>query len=154
LIEAERIAHSAQQGIHGRRRAGTGETFWQFRRYEQGDSVDRIDWRQSSRTDKIFIREREYEAAQNAYLWTDSSGSMQYTSQKSLPTKAQRAQLIMLALSSLLLRGGETDRCAPHDVFSHSLPKPAAGFTPRTSRTDYSRQRFPDATGCSTKKTA
>lgn len=107
LIEAERIAQSVHQGIHGRHRAGIGETFWQFRRYEQGDPIDRIDWRQSSRTDKIFIREREYEAVQNAYIWADNSGSMQYASQKSLPTKAARTQLLMLALSSLLLRGGE-----------------------------------------------
>jgi uncharacterized protein (DUF58 family) len=107
LLEAEHIAQAVHQGIHGRRRAGVGETFWQFRRYEQGDPADRIDWRQSSRTDKIFIREREYEAAQSAYLWADDSGSMRYASQKSLPFKAERAQLIMLALASLLLRGGE-----------------------------------------------
>ena len=107
LIEAERVAQTVQQGIHGRRRAGTGETFWQFRRYEQGDPVDRIDWRQSSRTDKIFIREREWEAAQSAYLWADTSGSMQYTSHKKYPTKAMRAQILMLALASLALRGGE-----------------------------------------------
>jgi uncharacterized protein (DUF58 family) len=107
LIEAERVAQAVQQGIHGRRRAGTGETFWQFRRYEQGDPAERIDWRQSSRTDKIFVREREWEAAQSAYLWADNSGSMHYTSQKSLPTKAERARLLMLALANLLLRGGE-----------------------------------------------
>lgn len=107
LIEAEQIAQTVLQGIHGRRRAGVGETFWQYRRYEQGDPAERIDWRQSSRTDKIFIREREYEAAQNAYVWADNSGSMHYTSDKTLPTKAERAQLIMLALTNLLLRGGE-----------------------------------------------
>jgi uncharacterized protein (DUF58 family) len=107
LIEAERIAHAVHQGVHGRRRAGTGETFWQFRRYEQGDPVERIDWRQSARTDKIFIREREWEASQTAYLWADNSGSMHYASDKNLSTKSERAKLLMLALASLLLRGGE-----------------------------------------------
>ncbi|MFY9287243.1 MAG: DUF58 domain-containing protein [Alphaproteobacteria bacterium] len=107
LIEAERVAAVVMQGVHGRRRAGIGETFWQFRRYEQGDPAERIDWRQSSRTDKIFIREREWEAAQSAYVWADTSGSMQYSSHKKLPTKAERAQLLMLSLASLLLRGGE-----------------------------------------------
>jgi len=107
LIEAERVAQAVQYGIHGRRRAGTGETFWQYRRYEQGDPAERIDWRQSARTDKIFVREREWEAAQTAYLWADTSGSMQYASQKILPLKAERARLLMLALASLLLRGGE-----------------------------------------------
>jgi uncharacterized protein (DUF58 family) len=107
LIEAERVAAAVYQGIHGRRRAGVGESFWQFRRYEQGDAAERIDWRQSSRTDKIYIREREWEAARSATLWADMSGSMQYASRPSLSTKAERAQLLMLALASLMLRGGE-----------------------------------------------
>lgn len=107
LIDAERVAQAVYQGVHGRRRAGVGETFWQFRRYETGDPIERIDWRQSARTDKIFVREREWEAAQTAYLWADRSGSMHYASRKNLPTKADRAELLMLALASLLLRGGE-----------------------------------------------
>ncbi len=107
LLEAERVASVVNQGIHGRRRAGIGESFWQFRRYSAGDPAERIDWRQSARTDKLFIREREWEAAQNVYLWADSSGSMRYRSFKDDPTKAERAQVLMLALASLLLRGGE-----------------------------------------------
>src|SRR5271170_2684565 len=97
LLEAERVAAAVHQGTHGRRRAGPGESFWQFRRYAPGDSAQRIDWRQSARTDKLFIREREWEAAQTAYLWADSSGSMRYSSRKDLPAKAERAQLLMLA---------------------------------------------------------
>ena len=107
LIEAERVAQAVIQGVHGRRRAGIGETFWQFRPYAQSDAAARIDWRQSARTDKLFVRQREWEAAQSAYLWADASGSMQYASDKNLPPKAERAQLLMLALASLLLRGGE-----------------------------------------------
>jgi uncharacterized protein (DUF58 family) len=107
LIEAERVAATVWQGVHGRRRAGSGESFWQFRSYQQGDPAERIDWRQSARTDKIFIKEREWEAAQTAYLWADASGSMRYASSKSISTKAERARLLMLALASLILRGGE-----------------------------------------------
>jgi uncharacterized protein (DUF58 family) len=101
------VAQTVWQGVHGRRRAGSGESFWQFRRYEQGDPVERIDWRQSARTDKIFIREREWEAAQSAYLWADASGSMHYASDGAVPSKGERARLLMLALASLMLRGGE-----------------------------------------------
>lgn len=107
LLEAERVAAAVHQGIHGRRRTGPGESFWQFRRYAAGDPAQRIDWRQSARSDKLFIREREWEAAQSAYLWADNSGSMHYRSQKNQPTKAERAQVLMLALASLLLCGGE-----------------------------------------------
>jgi uncharacterized protein (DUF58 family) len=107
LIEAERIANTVQTGIHGRRRSGVGETFWQFRDYASGDPAARIDWRQSAHSDRLFIREREWEAAQQVYMWTDNSGSMHYASQKKLPTKTARAHVLMLALTSLLLRGGE-----------------------------------------------
>ena len=71
LIEADRVAQAVIQGVHGRRRAGVGETFWQFRAYDQGDAASRIDWRQSARTDKLFVREREWEAAQSAYIWAE-----------------------------------------------------------------------------------
>jgi len=108
LLEAERVAHVVYQGLHGRRRAGTGETFWQFRRYEAGDSMNRIDWRQSARTQRLFVREREWEAAQTAFIWADCSGSMQYASSRNYSRKATRAQLLALALGCLLLRGGET----------------------------------------------
>lgn len=107
LLEAERIAAAINPGVHGRRRAGMGESFWQFRRYAPGDPAARIDWRQSARTDKFFIREREWEAAQSAYLWADTSGSMRYRSRAEIPLKARRAQVLLLALASLLLRGGE-----------------------------------------------
>jgi len=107
LVEAERVASVVHQGIHGRRRAGIGESFWQFRRYTAGDPAERIDWRQSARTDKLFIREREWEAAQNVYLWADMSGSMRYRTYKEDPSKTERAQVLLLALATLLVRGGE-----------------------------------------------
>ena len=33
LVSAERLASGIWLGVHGRRKAGMGETFWQFRRY-------------------------------------------------------------------------------------------------------------------------
>jgi len=107
LLEAERVAQSVWHGAHGRRRAGDGDDFWQFRSYDTGDAASRIDWRQSARTDKLYVRMREWNTAQNVCLWTDVSGSMRYASAQNLPTKADRAKLLNLALASLLLRGGE-----------------------------------------------
>ncbi|MGE3623489.1 MAG: DUF58 domain-containing protein, partial [Bdellovibrionales bacterium] len=107
LVQAERVAATVHQGLHGRRRAGSGESFWQFRRYAPGDAAARIDWRQSARTDRYFVREREWEAAQSVYLWADNSGSMHFTSRAGLPQKTDYAHVLMLALASLLLRGGE-----------------------------------------------
>ncbi len=107
LVRAERIAASVLPGTHGRRRIGPGETFWQFRRYQWGDPARAIDWRRSARSDRIYIRQQEWEAAQSVWLWRDTSPSMGYQSNLGLEQKQARADLLTLALSSLLIRGGE-----------------------------------------------
>ncbi len=112
LIAAERVAATVAQGVHGRRRVGQGDSFWQFRRYVAGDPLGRIDWRQSAKSgrpapDGWFVRETEWEAAQTICLWRDSSASMRWHSRETTIEKRERASLLLLALASLLLRGGE-----------------------------------------------
>ncbi len=107
LVEAERVAAVIAQGTHGRRRIGMGETFWQYRPYDRRDQLQTIDWRRSARSDALFVRETEWEAAQSVWVWRDGSPSMQYRSDKSLSTKHDRADLLLLANTALLLRGGE-----------------------------------------------
>ena len=107
LVAAERVAATVVQGVHGRRRVGQGETFWQFRHYEVGDPPQIIDWRQSAKTDHIFTRQMEWEAAQSVWIWRDTSPSMDWRSDEALPTKRERADLLSLALAALLVRGGE-----------------------------------------------
>jgi uncharacterized protein (DUF58 family) len=107
LIAAERIAATVTQGVHGRRRVGSGDVFWQHRPYYAGDELRRLDWRQSAKSDKIYLREMEWSAAQTVYLWCDLSPSMDYASKKDLPTKAERAMVLLLALSNVLSRAGE-----------------------------------------------
>ena len=121
MVAAERVAAMVSQGVHGRRRVGQGETFWQFRRYQPGDSTQRIDWRQSAKSVPVYIRETEWEAAQSVWLWRDASPSMAYRGGDDRPTKAHRADILLLALAALLLRGGEHVT-----VFGSGLP-PASG---------------------------
>ncbi len=110
LIAARRVAMTVAQGVHGRRRVGQGDSFWQFRPFLPGDQVLRIDWRQSAKSDRVFVRETEWEAAQTVCLWADGSPSMRWRSDLAAVTKAERARLLLLALASLLLRGGERVR--------------------------------------------
>jgi uncharacterized protein (DUF58 family) len=84
-----------------------GETFWQFRRYQAEDASTAIDWRQSAKSQHLFVREREWEAAESVWLWRDGSVGMNFSSSPSLPTKQERASVLALALGSLLVRGGE-----------------------------------------------
>lgn len=107
LVAAERVAATVSQGVHGRLRVGHGETFWQFRQYDSGDAAQRIDWRQSAKSDRIYVRETEWEAAQSVWLWRDGSPSMRWSSSKNCVTKLGRADLLMVALAALLARGGE-----------------------------------------------
>jgi uncharacterized protein (DUF58 family) len=107
LVAAERVAATVAQGVHGRRRVGQGETFWQFRRYQPGDPAAAIDWRQSAKSQPLYVRETEWEAAQSVWLWRDGSRSMDYASRPGAPSKRAQADLLLLALASLLVRGGE-----------------------------------------------
>ena len=107
LVEADRVAATLLQGIHGRKRAGTGETFWQYRPYGFGDSTQRIDWRKSARSSQIFIRENEWEAANTLWLWANPAASMHFNSHLASVTKRDRANLLTLALASLALRAHE-----------------------------------------------
>ena len=63
ILESRKIAATVIHGLHGRRRAGSGENFWQFRRFVSGEEARRIDWRRSARDDNLYVREREWEAA-------------------------------------------------------------------------------------------
>ncbi len=106
-VAAERVAATVIQGVHGRRRVGQGDAFWQFRSYEFGDAATAIDWRQSARGQRLFVRQNEWEAAQSVWLWRDASSSMRWGSEQALPTKLDRAELLLVALASLLARAGE-----------------------------------------------
>lgn len=107
LVEAKRVAATVASGWHGRRRAGPGETFWQFRPFEYGEPANRIDWRRSAQGEHLYVREREWEAAHTVLMWADRSASMQFRSRLSEASKIDRSLLLTLALADLLGRGGE-----------------------------------------------
>ena len=105
--EARRIASTAAAGIHGRRRAGQGDSFWQFRTFHSGESSNRVDWRRSARDGRLYVREREWEAAENVWLWLDRSPSMAFQSSLAKASKIERAVVLGLAIADMLVRGGE-----------------------------------------------
>lgn len=107
LARAEQLAGTVLLGEHGRRRAGMGDDFWQYRPVQSGDSRRMIDWRRSARSDTQFVREREWQIAQSVMLWVDASASMRFASNAALPEKSDRARLIALATAILLVKGGE-----------------------------------------------
>lgn len=107
LADAERLAATVAMGVHGRKRAGMGESFWQYRQAMPGDVQTSVDWRRSGRSDSLFIREMEWEAAQTVSIWADNAHAMDYKGPKAERTKRDRAVLLSLALSVLLIKAGE-----------------------------------------------
>ncbi|MCB1508017.1 MAG: DUF58 domain-containing protein, partial [Hyphomicrobiaceae bacterium] len=106
-MEARRIAMTINAGWHGRRRAGPGETFWQFRDYAPGEPASRIDWRRSARGRQLYVRESEWEAAHTLRLAADLSPSMAFASPEARAPKAERALLLALVVAELSVAGAE-----------------------------------------------
>ncbi|WP_300529226.1 DUF58 domain-containing protein [Maricaulis sp.] len=130
LAEAERIAATVAQGVHGRRRSGVGETFWQYRHHRPEDGRAAIDWRQSARSDQLFVRQNEWEAANTIWLWRDGSASMRFASSKHVPQKADRAAVCQIAVAALLTQGGERVSV----LGESAVPRTGALGLERTSR--------------------
>jgi uncharacterized protein (DUF58 family) len=107
VLEARRIAANVIHGLHGRRRAGSGESFWQYRRFVSGEPAQRVDWRRSARDDHLYVREQEWEAAHTVWLWPDRSPSMAFASKDARDSKLERALIVAFALAELLVEGGE-----------------------------------------------
>jgi uncharacterized protein (DUF58 family) len=107
LLESLKVANTVAHGIHGRRRAGTGETFWQFRQFQGGDPATVIDWRRSASSDTLYVREREWEASHTFWLWPDVSPSMSFRSHLAPIEKRDRAIVLTLAVAEMLVRAGE-----------------------------------------------
>jgi uncharacterized protein (DUF58 family) len=107
VLEARRIAANVIHGLHGRRRAGTGENFWQYRRFVSGEPAARVDWRRSARDDHLYVREQEWEASHTVWVWPDRSPSMAFASRDARDSKLERGLIVALALAELLVAGGE-----------------------------------------------
>jgi uncharacterized protein (DUF58 family) len=107
VLEARRIAANVIHGLHGRRRAGPGESFWQYRRFVSGEPSQNVDWRRSARDDHLYVREHEWEAAHTIWVWPDRSASMAFASRQARDSKLERALIVTFALAELLVAGGE-----------------------------------------------
>ena len=107
ILEARRVASTVIHGLHGRRRAGSGENFWQYRRFANGEPSQNVDWRRSARDDHLYVREREWEASHIIWLWVDRSPSMDFNSRLTDWSKLDRALVVSFALAEVLVQGGE-----------------------------------------------
>ena len=82
VLESRRVSGTLAHGLHGRRRAGPGESFWQFRPFVPGAAAARIDWRPPARADRPYLPARAWAAAPAIWLWTARPPSLAFRSEE------------------------------------------------------------------------
>ena len=107
LLEAELLSRSLIMGEHGRRKAGFGDHFWQYRPFENGvDSPRLIDYRRSAQQDHYFVRQLEWKTPAALHVWIDQSASMRFGSKGNV-SKHNRAAILILAAAIAAEKAGE-----------------------------------------------
>ena len=77
-LVARRVVDGIRFGAHPSRAAGEGVEFSQFRSYQLGDDLRRVDWKLFARSERFFVREAERETSVSVRLAVDASESMGY----------------------------------------------------------------------------
>jgi uncharacterized protein (DUF58 family) len=86
-------------------RPGVGLEFNQYRSYQPGDDLRRIDWKMYARSDRYFVRESEIETSITVQFVLDASASMMHEEQGI--AKFNYARFLIAALGYLANMQGE-----------------------------------------------
>lgn len=76
-LAARTVVDGFMLGIQQSHRAGAGLEFNQFRSYQPGDDLRRVDWKLYARSDRFFIRESQAETSVAVRIVVDATASMQ-----------------------------------------------------------------------------
>ena len=89
------------RGQHAQNRGGAGHDFWQYRDFQTGDHARDADWRQSARTDRVLIRQKEKETQKKSTVWLQNDADMHFGGTKGSFTKYETGAVIALTLNML-----------------------------------------------------
>jgi uncharacterized protein (DUF58 family) len=101
-MRAATVVEGVMSGLHRSPFRGMSIEFAEYRRYQPGDDLRRIDWRAYARSDRYYIKEFEDETNLDATLVLDASASMGFGS--GAMTKWQYAGTLAASLAYLLQR--------------------------------------------------
>ncbi|MCW8879442.1 MAG: DUF58 domain-containing protein [Kangiellaceae bacterium] len=110
-LVAKTVAEGFLYGIQQSMQRGVGIEFSQYRAYETGDELSRIDWKLFARSDRYFVREAERESEIDIWFLLDSSRSMAQKSQldkRASIDKLTYAKILIASLSYLAQKQGDT----------------------------------------------
>lgn len=116
LDDLELIARTVVEGYlsghHLLPQAGFGIEFAQYRNYDPGDDLRRIDWKAFARADRFYIRQSEVERDVTVRFLLDATGSMAHHDGEI--TKLDYARMLLAGAAYIAHRQG--DRLALHVV--------------------------------------
>lgn len=104
-LVARRLVEGAGFGAHRSRTPGPGLEFTQYRPYQPGDDLRRLDWKLAARADRWFIRESERETSVPLRLVVDATASMGYAEDG--VSLLDLARMLAAALALVAVRQGD-----------------------------------------------
>jgi len=105
-LRARAVVEGAIAGLHRSALKGASVEFTEYKEYSPGDEIRHIDWRTVARTDKYFVKQYEDETNLRAFMVLDTSGSMQFGFEDTLP-KYTYASYLAASLAYLFVRQGD-----------------------------------------------
>lgn len=107
-LRSRRPAPTRGIGQHHSRARGEGLEFSQYRSYEPGDDLRRIDWKLYARSDRYFVREAERDSPLTLWLLVDATASMgQGDAARPGWCRLDAARALAAACIALALRQGD-----------------------------------------------
>jgi uncharacterized protein (DUF58 family) len=96
------VVEGMMSGLHASPFKGHALEFAQHREYSSGDEIRHIDWKVFGRSEKFFVKQFQDETNLRAFVLLDASGSMGFSSGRSV-SKLTYASYLAAAISYILL---------------------------------------------------
>ncbi len=106
-LQARYMVEGFLSGRHRSPRKGSSVEFAEYRDYQPGDDLRRVDWRLYGRTERLHVKQYEDETQLRVFLVLDSSGSMAFRSRPAVLPKIEFARIALAALALLAQRQGD-----------------------------------------------
>ena len=94
-------------GQHHSPRKGSSVEFAEYRDYQPGDDLRRVDWRLFGRSDRLHVKQFEDEAQLRVFTVLDVSASMDFSSRRTALNKLDFARLALAGIAALAQRQGD-----------------------------------------------
>jgi len=103
-LQARCMVEGFLSGRHRSPQKGSSVEFAEYRDYQLGDDLRRIDWALYARTDRLHVKQYQEETQLRVFLVLDISGSMDFQSTPKIMRKIEYARLVIAALGLLAQR--------------------------------------------------